>query len=67
VVLPPSAEAAGTYVYWMQLFDDGCSGYIQPGWLVAHLLHWQCLVDLLGPVACFVGLSLLPPSVISDV
>jgi hypothetical protein len=36
VVIPSPAGPAGTYRYWMQSTDGGCSGYIQPGWLVAH-------------------------------
>jgi hypothetical protein len=36
VVLPTPSGAEGTYGYWMQSLDDGRSGYLQPGWLVAH-------------------------------
>jgi hypothetical protein len=36
VVLLPSIGAAGTYGYWLQSFDGGRTGYLQPGWLVAH-------------------------------
>jgi hypothetical protein len=35
VVLPPTAGAAETYGCWMQSFDGGHLGYLQPGWLVA--------------------------------
>jgi G:T-mismatch repair DNA endonuclease (very short patch repair protein) len=36
VVLPLSTRAKGAYGYWMQSLDGGRSGYLQPGWLVAH-------------------------------
>jgi hypothetical protein len=35
VVQSPTIGAAGTYRYWMQSSNRGCSGYLLPGWLVA--------------------------------
>jgi hypothetical protein len=35
VVLSSSGGAAGAYGFWMHPSGDGCSGYLQPGWLAA--------------------------------
>jgi hypothetical protein len=36
VILPPATGTKGAYGYWMQSLDGDRSGYLQPGWLVAH-------------------------------